>query len=70
MLMETAMGGDPDDPQVRQDHHDCLDADFHAAHAEWLNEDTARIVDHLRRLDKADRDHIMNAITTQLLEAR
>jgi hypothetical protein len=45
-------------------------AEADAQHAEWLNETTMRIVGHLRRLDKADRDHILAAINKQLLEAR
>jgi hypothetical protein len=47
-----------------------LEAQFDADHAEWLNETTMRIVGHLRRLDKANRDHILAAISKQLLEAR
>jgi hypothetical protein len=47
-----------------------LDAQLAASHAEWLNENTMRIVSYLRQLDKADRDHILDAINKQLLEAR
>jgi len=47
-----------------------LAADAEAQHAEWLNENTMRIVASLRRLDKADRDHILAAINKQLMEAR
>ncbi len=47
-----------------------LDAQFDAGHAEQLNETTLRIVGHLRRMDKTDRDHILAVITKQLLEAR
>lgn len=38
--------------------------------AGWLNETTMRIGSHLRRLDKADQDHIPAAINKQLPEAR
>jgi hypothetical protein len=45
-------------------------AEFDAAHSEWLAEDALRIVTHLRQLDRADRDHILDAIHRSLLEAR
>ena len=58
LLAEVAPSGDE------------IDAQLAASHAEWLNENTMRIVGYLRQLDKADRDHILAAINTQLLEAR
>ena len=47
-----------------------ITAEADAQRAEWLRQDTERIVSHLRRLDKARRDHILAAINKQLLEAR
>jgi len=58
VLTELALSGEEQAAQLAADH------------AEWLNETTMRIVSHLRRLDKADRDHILAAISKQLLEAR
>jgi len=46
------------------------DADARAAHAEWLGENTARLLTFFRKLSRADRDHILTAITKGLLEAR
>jgi hypothetical protein len=69
-LTELVMGGDPDDPEVREQHQANLGAQFDDQHAEWLNEFTTQIVDRLRRLDKADRDHVLAAIDRQLMEAR
>jgi hypothetical protein len=69
-LVEAVIGGDPDDPAVVEAHHEALYAEMAADRAEWLNESVARALAWLRRLNRADRDAFLNAITRGLLDAR
>jgi hypothetical protein len=69
-LLEFAMDGDPADPGVVEAHYEAIDAAMEAARTEDLNERAMRLVAWLRRLDRAERDYFLNAVTNGLLEAR
>jgi hypothetical protein len=69
-LLAAVYGGDdPDDPEVQARHEAGQGARYEAAHRAWLDDGAERIVSQLRRLDRADRDHILNAITRALMDA-
>jgi hypothetical protein len=70
-LMEFAMdGGDPGDPEAVERHNDRMWAEMAAHRSEQLNVWTLQLIDQLKRLNRADRDRVLNAITNGLLEAR
>jgi hypothetical protein len=70
-LLEVVYHGDPfTDPEVRDAKYAEWDAESEAAHTEWLNETTTRVLAYFKTLHRADRDHILHALDKGLLEAR